>query len=272
LVLNNPGGNLTLNPGGGVLQANPGLTLTISNPIVGAGSLTCFGGGTVQVAGNNTATGSLIVSNGTLALLGDATFGNAQLDVSNNATLDVTALAVPLNIGNGITLGGNVAAAINQTNFTSLLVASNIAYGGTLTLSNLGPALVYGDTIKLFSASTYSGAFGSIVPAAPGAGLLWNTNGLVLDGTIFITSTNPSLMMPPRITIIRWLGGKMMVTGTNGNAPGTYFYTLASTNLLLPLTNWTVIATNQFGSGGGFNGTNPIDPARPWQYFILRLP
>jgi hypothetical protein len=79
-------------------------------------------------------------------------------------------------------------------------------------------------------------------------------------------------MTPPRITSFQLLGGSFAIAGTNGNAPGTSFYTLASTNLTLPLTNWTVIATNQFGSGGGFNVTNIFDAGAARQYFILRFP
>jgi fibronectin-binding autotransporter adhesin len=272
MAINNPGGNVTCNAGGGMLQIGSGLALTVSNPIAGAGSLTSGGGGTLQLAGANTATGNLIASNGTLVLLGSATFKNAQLAVSNSAVLDVTALTIPLNISNRIALAGNLIAAINKTNFTSLLVASNLVFGGTLTLSNFGPALAYGDTIKLFSASNYSGAFGGIVPAAPGTGLIWNTNWISVDGTIFITSTNPALITPPRITNARMLGGNIVITGTNGNAPGTFFYTLASTNLASPLASWTILATNQFGAGGGFNCTNNFNSTQPQQFFILRLP
>ena len=271
-AINNSGGNVTLNLGGGIFQIPVTLTLAISNPIVGGGNLSCSGGGVLQIAGTNSATGSLIVSNCTLALLGNASFKNTQLGVSNGATLDVTTLAVPLTISNRIALAGNLLAAINKTNFTSLLVASNVTYGGALTLNNLGPALAYGDTIKLFSASNYSGTFRSIVPTAPGPGLIWNTNMIAVDGTIFITSTNPARITPPRITGVRMLGGDFVVAGTNGNAPGTLFYTLASTNLARPLANWTIIATNQFGSGGGFIFTNTFDFSDAQQFFILRLP
>jgi glucuronoarabinoxylan endo-1,4-beta-xylanase len=271
-AINNSGGNVTVNSGGGILQIAPNLTLTISNPIVGAGNLLCSAGGILQIAGTNSATGNLVASNCTLALIGNASFKNTLLGVSNNATLDVTSLTVPLNISNRITLAGNVVAAINKINFTSLLVASNITYGGTLTLSNIGPALAYGDTIKLFSASNYSGAFSSLVPAAPGTGLIWNTNWISVDGTIFITSTNPALITPPRIANFQLASTNLVVAGTNGNAPGTFFYTLTSTNLALPLTNWTVISTNQFGPGGGFNFTNTFDSSKAQQFFILRLP
>lgn len=45
------------------------------------------------------------------------------------------------------------------------------------------------------------------------------------------------------------------------------FYTLASTNLALPVTNWTLMATNQFGPGGGFSFTNAVDSGKAQEFF-----
>ena len=90
-----------------------------------------------------------------------------------------------------------------------------------------------------------------------------------LSITTVVLNQNPT---PPRITSFQLFGGNFAMAGTNGNAPGTYCYTLASTNLALPLTNWKSIATNQFEPGGGFNFTNPYDPSLGRQYFILRIP
>ena len=66
------------------------------------------------------------------------------------------------------------------------------------------------------------------------------------------------------------LGGNVVFTGTNGNAPGTYFYTLALTNPALPITNWSILSTNQFGSGGGFVFTYPFDSSEA-QKFLFSL-
>ena len=271
-ALNNPGGNLTLNAGGGVLQIGAGLTLTISNPITGGGNLRTSGGGTLAIAGANTATGNLIVSNSTLAALGGATFQNSQLGISNTATLDVTGMTVPLAIGNRITLAGNLVSAINQSGFTTLVTASNLTYGGTLMLTNSGPALAYGDTIKLFSASNYAGAFNSILPATPGTGLVWNTNWLGVDGTVFVSASDAGLVTPPQITSLELAGDRLILSGSNGNAPGTYYYTLATTSLATPAESWTLVATNQFGAGGTFKCTNIIDATEPQRYFRLLLP
>jgi hypothetical protein len=53
---------------------------------------------------------------------------------------------------------------------------------------------------------------------------------------------------------------------TNSN-----YYVLSATNLALPLTNWTTVATNSFDSNGNFVFTNPIGPASQ-NFFILKLP
>ena len=69
---------------------------------------------------------------------------------------------------------------------------------------------------------------------------------------------------------IQLAGTNFILTGTNGIA-GANYYVLAATNLLLPLTNWTVLSTNQFGVGGAVNFTNPLDPQRSQLFYRLRL-
>jgi hypothetical protein len=61
------------------------------------------------------------------------------------------------------------------------------------------------------------------------------------------------------------------MSGTNG-PPNAAYFVLASTNIALPLTNWTPILTNQFGSSGNFSFTNAIDPALPRRFFMLEVP
>ena len=52
-------------------------------------------------------------------------------------------------------------------------------------------------------------------------------------------------------------GGKFVLSGAGGITNGT-FMVLASTNILLPLANWTPVLTNTFDGNGNFRYTNSI--------------
>ena len=65
--------------------------------------------------------------------------------------------------------------------------------------------------------------------------------------------------------------GSFILSGTGGGSNGAY-YVLTTTNLTLPLTNWTYIATNQFDNLGGFIFTNVAQTNAPQQFYILQQP
>jgi len=50
------------------------------------------------------------------------------------------------------------------------------------------------------------------------------------------------------------------------------YYVLTTADLSTPMAGWTVLATNQFGSGGSVNCTNPQNPNSPQTFYRLRLP
>jgi hypothetical protein len=62
----------------------------------------------------------------------------------------------------------------------------------------------------------------------------------------------------PQIVGAGTSGNNFFFSVTNG-APGWTYYVLASTNLQLPLTGWTVISTNTFNGQGYFSFTNVIN-------------
>jgi hypothetical protein len=47
---------------------------------------------------------------------------------------------------------------------------------------------------------------------------------------------------------------------------------LVSTNLTIPLANWSALITNTFDGNGQFHYTNPVSPSKPRQFFIFKLP
>jgi hypothetical protein len=65
-------------------------------------------------------------------------------------------------------------------------------------------------------------------------------------------------------------GGNLVFSGSGGT-PGGTFYVLTSTNLLLPLANWTLTTTNLFDGGGNFGVTNAINPDSVQEYYLLKV-
>ncbi len=89
---------------------------------------------------------------------------------------------------------------------------------------------------------------------------------LILSTNVNLTVTAPAA---PIFGSIKYNGNALVMTGSNGS-PGAPYYVLTTTNLALPITNWTVLSTNGFDSFGDFSFTNTAS-AGPQQYFLLRL-
>lgn len=60
----------------------------------------------------------------------------------------------------------------------------------------------------------------------------------------------------------------LVFSPTNG-IPGATCYVISSTDLTLPLSQWTVVATNTFNTNGVFSYTNTITPGTPGTFFEL---
>ena len=79
------------------------------------------------------------------------------------------------------------------------------------------------------------------------------------------------ILRPPAIGKLTLTANNLIFSGSNG-APNGMFYVLASTNVAQPLTNWTVISTNNFDAGGNFNFTNPVDANNFQEFYLLKFP
>lgn len=274
------------------------------------GGLTKLGSGTVQLTAANTYTGATAVSAGTLALTGAASIADtAGISISNGATFDGGDLAGGeftlavgqtltgegtvkgnLTVSRGATLapGGSLSTltfsndlvldagstTILEVNHLPLtndtaVVAGNLTYGGTLLVTNLGaPPLSAGDSFKLFRAAAYSGMFSNISPGVPGTNLAWDTNDLT-NGVLAVVAQIIVPAVPPKITSFSVADGNVTVSGTNSQADATY-YLLTTTNLSLPISQWTAVSTNvATGNNFMFTGRNTIKPGTPQQFYIL---
>jgi glucuronoarabinoxylan endo-1,4-beta-xylanase len=75
----------------------------------------------------------------------------------------------------------------------------------------------------------------------------------------------------PTFTGAQLSGANLIFTGTGGVAT-LNFYVLTSTNIALPLANWTRLATNQFNVSGNFGVTNVINATNQNQFYLLQIP
>ncbi|HVM50059.1 MAG TPA: autotransporter-associated beta strand repeat-containing protein, partial [Candidatus Acidoferrum sp.] len=204
--------NITVSAGAAIdlsALASPTLTLTAGRGLQGSGtvigSVTMASGSTLTVGGPGTNTlGTLTVTN-SLALQA----GSTNLMQVSKA-------------------GGSPTS--------DLVVATNITYGGTLTVSGAGGALAAGDTFKLFSAGSLGGSFSRInLPF----GTTWDTSRLGIDGTIKVLS----VVRPQFSSVGPTNGGfQLSLSGPGGDS----YHVWSTTNVAAaPVTStWTALVTN----------------------------
>jgi hypothetical protein len=129
--------------------------------------------------------------------------------------------------------------------------------------------LAVNDSFTLFKATGgISGSFTVTNLPSPGPGLGWNTSNLGTGILSVIATSTPT----PLITSISVSGTTLTISAANGVADGQ-FILLGTTNLALPINQWTPLLTNVFNGSGNLNlSTNIINPGVPQQFFLILQP
>lgn len=211
------------------------------------GGLKSSGVGALTLGGVNTYTGGTVVSNGTLALgVAGSIASSAGVEVRSNATFDVSAVSFTLGaaqtLKGGGTVNGNVTAngtiapgdGVGTLTFNNdLNIAGNLTVEldksqvqtsdycqvagvlvnsgtGTVTVTNLGPALATNDTFALFSQPVANGGALTIT-SGPGSGVVW-TNLLAVDGTIKVLSVPNAVASNPTNITFSASGGTLALS------------------------------------------------------------
>jgi hypothetical protein len=236
------------------IQVNSGGTLDVTAP-----SSFTLGAGQVVMGSGTIAGGSVVFGSGSTLAPGFPDGNTYTLTNTGSLTLssgstNLVAVKKTTGVANS-TVSGPTSVTINS--------------GATLVVNNIGSALAGSDAIQVFTAASgISGTFGTIIPATPGPGLLWSQSTLDTDGMLRVVAI---VVTQPDISGIVVGGGDVVLSGTNNGSASTHYVVLSSTNVALPLNQWTPVVTNPFNPDGSFSWTNTIVPAETSRFYRLQL-
>lgn len=258
-------------------------TVTINLVLVGTNGMEKIGVGTLVLAGANTYTGETTVSAGTLQVNGTV---SDAVTVASGVLTGTGVILGPVTVQSGSILApGNAPGALAISNSLTLQPGSTnviqvnasklahntfngisaVSYGGTLVVSNVAGTPALGQSFAIFNAGSASGNFSSITPQLTG-GLRWR-----FDPSQGVLSVVSAVSQPWFAGIAPAGNGQFALSVTNGT-PGATNYLLSSTNLEVPLTNWTRLATNIFDASGNVILTNTVNLNTPGQFYSIAVP
>jgi T5SS/PEP-CTERM-associated repeat protein len=253
-----------------------------------------FNGGTVRTGGTTNNNGRVFIAgNGTRSATfqlmgGTHVFGN-NLVIASNAFLTGNGTIIAGVTNSGTIAAGASAGSITITGPLVLSNSSNLHFelGGTTAGSqydrlNISNAVTYAGTVnvqlinaftpsggqvfQLINAPSRLGAFSSVnLPVLP-AGLNW-TNRLATDGSIAVVGQ----FTPPQLINPLVLGNGSFQFGFS-NVAGASFSVWNTTNLALPLSNWTSLGPPTELSPGQYKFTDSNATNYPQRFYRVRSP
>jgi len=263
--------------GTGNVNISSNATLVIDNS-GGYGS----GNGVISVAATGTlcGTGSVYSATHTLQVSGTLAVGNPGHTAA--ASFTVTNAGTVFNSGSALTVGlfagagaGDNTATPSAADILNAQCTVTINTNCTLNVTNPNNLTGWhiGDAWKIVSWNTApTNGFANLnLPALPGT-MMWSVTNLYTSGVIAVVTNVPSTpTLPASILGVTVTSDGIVFNGTNRNGGSSFHYAvLTSTNLSIPLTNWTVLSTNSFNADGSFRYTNAINPAQPAAFFDVK--
>jgi uncharacterized repeat protein (TIGR03806 family) len=219
-------------------------------------------------ATNAFAQGTLNVNGGTVLANQIASGGGVTTIGLKNGTLVLTNTAKTISYF-GLT-NSILRLNLNGNGIATNIVVTNLVASGLNTIAIDSVTNVTGATnFPLIAYTSFTGSVSNnfvkgALPPGFSASLLDNATQHRID-LVIAQSTN----VTPRFGNLNVSGSNLIFNGSNG-LPGGNYYVLSSSNVALPLGQWTRIATNPFDLNGAFNFTNGIG-TNASLFYLLQL-
>jgi len=195
----------------------------------------------------------------------NVTNGNANISLdnaTNSGTLDAGLWTAQLqNTHLNLQPAGSLEVAFGPAGYGRFSFSGNADLDGNFEVSLIdGYIPAVGSSNTVLTGSSLSGAFtgfslANLLPAA-----VWQP---------VYSSTALSLVVQPPIALLP--SGTNLVVNLNGTSAKKAIL-LTSTNVTVPLPNWTPVATNTFDVTTYLSVTNGFNPSNPRQFFTFKLP
>jgi PKD repeat protein len=230
--------NNTALPIGGTGTGNS-LTIGATATVQSVSSATIASGNSLILAGGLLSTsGGLTGNSGTISGFGTIT-GNILFTGNGTLTPGSGSSVGTIVASNAVTLASTTTTTIklDKSQWPAgsndfLNVVGALTEAGTLTINNVGPALVGGDTFQVFSSGSPSSNFAVTNLPSLGAGLVWNTSQLGSQGIISVVLV-PSMTGP---------AGQAVLPGSNVTISAVV------TGVPVPSLQWQLAGTNLVGA------------------------
>jgi hypothetical protein len=170
-----------------------------------------------------------------------------------------------------------VSAAVNRTNGTVQMYLDGNNVGSGTGVKTDFPTLR-----ELFLGQFANGAFGfhgamdeaRIRSSVSSPNWVWASWATVAQNSSLESYATVSSTVPNPITIqFQTSGGNLVLSGSAGAAFANEMYrVLSSTNVGLPLAQWTPVATNVFDNNGNFSTSVPLNTGLNSQFFRVAIP
>lgn len=243
-----------------------------------SGVLSSTGGGLIKndigqlaLSGANTYTGPTTVSAGALFINGDQSLASGAVSVAANATLGGTGV-----IGGDTTISANGRLQFHLSTAPASHDKLELAADKTLTFSGASVLTITSSgspSTGTYVLLTAPGGISGVAPATVNLPAGWTADLAAIVGTtnlvLNVTKVSGGPVTPPQLSGYGpWSAGSFPLTFSGPS--GQTYQVLSSTNVALPLANWTVFSTGTFGlSPVMFTDTSATNPQ---QFYRIQSP